>query len=89
MSISRTSTGIISTRTSTPSVPSTEIAFGQAKQSIAKRKLYSRFRQGQTYKGGELQEFLQDNKQRVPVQTEAKKSKKKRKSPDNPWMDLL
>ncbi|TIB71883.1 hypothetical protein E3Q18_02013 [Wallemia mellicola] len=85
LSISRTSTGIISTRTSTPSVPSTEIAFGQAKQSIAKRKLYSRFRQGQTYKGGELQEFLQDNKQRVPVQTEAKKSKKKRKSPDNPY----
>ncbi|TIA84459.1 hypothetical protein E3P98_00124 [Wallemia ichthyophaga] len=81
LNISRTSTGILSTRTpsSAPSVPASQVAFGQAKQSIAKRKLYSRFTQGQTYNGGELQSFLReqdDSKQRVPPQVHNKKKRK-------------
>ena len=104
LNLSRTSTGILSTRTPS-SVPSTQLAFEQAKQSIAKRKLYSRFRKGQTYTGGELQKFLQEPKQRVPETQQPKPSKKKRKAEDesgksksskkssknkgNAWMDLL
>lgn len=96
LNISRTSTGILSTRTpsSAPSIPASQVAFGQAKQSLAKRKLYSRFTQGQTYNGGELQSFLReqdDSKQRVPPQVHNKKKRKAkaRKNEKSAWLDLL